>query len=159
DVEIVPGPGSLVSACLDWRMGDCIRRWGPDNRTRRHQSLNPPRSVRSPPRGGGPDDNRLGEASHHSPGRADKEETMPLPGARTVLLVCAVTATAATTSTADAPKKIDFAHDILPILKARCAECHTNGKYKGSLSLDTRADLLRAKVVVPGKSAASELID
>ncbi|HYT95660.1 MAG TPA: c-type cytochrome domain-containing protein, partial [Gemmataceae bacterium] len=58
---------------------------------------------------------------------------------------------------AQAPKKIDFAHDIVPILKARCAECHTNGKYKGSLSLDTREDLLKAKVVVPGKSAASEL--
>jgi len=56
------------------------------------------------------------------------------------------------------PKKIDFAHDIVPILKARCAECHTNGKHKGSLSLDTRGALLRAKVVVPGKSGQSELL-
>lgn len=54
--------------------------------------------------------------------------------------------------------KIDFAHDIVPLLKARCGECHTNGKYKGSLSLDTREDLLRAKVVMPGKSAHSELV-
>src|SRR5436190_13260577 len=58
----------------------------------------------------------------------------------------------------DEPKKIDFAHDIVPILKARCAECHTNGKYKASLSLDTREALLKAKVVVPGKSGASALI-
>src|SRR5947209_1965810 len=56
------------------------------------------------------------------------------------------------------PKRVDFAHDIVPLLKARCAECHTSGKYKGSLSLDTRADALKAKVVVPGKSAASEMI-
>lgn len=55
------------------------------------------------------------------------------------------------------PKKIDFAHDVAPLLKARCAECHTNGKYKGSVSLDTRADLLKSKAAVPGKSAASEL--
>jgi hypothetical protein len=55
-------------------------------------------------------------------------------------------------------KKIDFVHDIAPIIKARCAECHTNGKYKGSLSLETRQALLKAKVVVPGKSAASELV-
>ena len=55
------------------------------------------------------------------------------------------------------PKKIDFAHDIAPILKARCAECHTNGKYKGSVSFDTREDLLKSKAVMPGKSAASEL--
>ena len=39
------------------------------------------------------------------------------------------------------PKKIDFAHEIAPLLKARCAECHTNGKYKGSISFDTREDV------------------
>src|SRR5687768_7065196 len=54
--------------------------------------------------------------------------------------------------------KIDFAHDILPILKTRCAECHTNGKYKASLSMDTREDLLKSRVALPGKSAASELL-
>lgn len=59
---------------------------------------------------------------------------------------------------AQAPKKVDFAHDILPLLKARCAECHTNGKYKGSFSLDTREDILRTKGVVSGKSAASEVV-
>ena len=59
---------------------------------------------------------------------------------------------------AQTPKKIDFAHDIVPILKARCAECHTNGKYKGSFSLDTREEILKAKkAVVPGKSGQSEL--
>jgi hypothetical protein len=56
------------------------------------------------------------------------------------------------------PTEVDFAHDIAPLIKARCAECHTNGKYKGSLSLDTRAALLRSKAVVPGKSGASELV-
>jgi Protein of unknown function (DUF1549)/Protein of unknown function (DUF1553)/Planctomycete cytochrome C len=59
--------------------------------------------------------------------------------------------------TADEPKKIDFAHDIVPILKARCAECHTNGKYKGSFSLDSREAILKSKNVVPGKSGGSEL--
>jgi hypothetical protein len=59
---------------------------------------------------------------------------------------------------AEPPKKVDFAHDILPLLKARCAACHTNGKYKGSFSLDTRADILKKKAVVPGKSADSEII-
>src|SRR6185503_5340283 len=56
------------------------------------------------------------------------------------------------------PAKVDFAHDIVPILKARCAECHTNGKYKGSVSMDTREDLLKSKVVTPGKSATGELV-
>jgi mono/diheme cytochrome c family protein len=59
---------------------------------------------------------------------------------------------------AEAPTPIDFAHEIVPLIKARCAECHTNGKHQGSLSLDTRQAMLRAKVAVPGKSEASELV-
>ncbi len=55
-------------------------------------------------------------------------------------------------------KKVDFAHDVVPILKARCAKCHTNGTYKGSLSLDTRESLLRKRAATPGKSAESEMI-
>jgi hypothetical protein len=54
-------------------------------------------------------------------------------------------------------KRIDFSHDVVPILKSRCAECHTDGQYKGSLSLDSRADLLKSEAVVPGKSGESEL--
>src|SRR2546421_5713941 len=70
------------------------------------------------------------------------------------LILVALTTRAA----ADSGKKVDFAHDIVPLLKARCAECHTNGKYKGSVSFDTREALLKTKAVVPGKSSASELI-
>lgn len=55
-------------------------------------------------------------------------------------------------------RKTDFAHDVVPILKARCAKCHTNGTYKGAISFDTREDLLKAKAAVPGKAAMSELI-
>ena len=32
---------------------------------------------------------------------------------------------------AQSDKKTDFAHDVVPILKAKCAKCHTNGTYKG----------------------------
>ncbi|MFO0804164.1 MAG: c-type cytochrome domain-containing protein [Gemmataceae bacterium] len=46
----------------------------------------------------------------------------------------------------------------MPILKAKCAGCHTNGTYKGGLSLDTREAMLKAKAVVPGKAAESELV-
>ena len=31
--------------------------------------------------------------------------------------------------------EVDFAHEVLPILTEHCAECHSNGKYKGSLSI------------------------
>jgi mono/diheme cytochrome c family protein len=53
---------------------------------------------------------------------------------------------------------VDFAHDVLPLLKARCAECHTNGTYKAALSMDTREALLKSKKIVPGKSGESDLI-
>jgi Protein of unknown function (DUF1553)/Protein of unknown function (DUF1549)/Planctomycete cytochrome C len=58
---------------------------------------------------------------------------------------------------ADPPNAVDFSHEVVPILKARCAKCHTNGTYKGSLSLDTRADVVK-KAAVPGKANASEMI-
>jgi hypothetical protein len=59
---------------------------------------------------------------------------------------------------AGAQEKVDFAHEIVPLLKARCAECHTNGKYKGSFSLDTREEILKKKAAVPGKSGDSEIL-
>ncbi len=62
-----------------------------------------------------------------------------------------------TSTTWGAEKPVDFAHDIVPLLKARCAKCHTNGEYKGSFSLDTREAVLKTKGAVPGKSADSEL--
>jgi hypothetical protein len=78
---------------------------------------------------------------------------------RLVSVLCFLIAAALpATSHAETPKKIDFAHDIVPIIKTHCAKCHTNGKHKGSLSLDTRGSILRAKVVVPGKSGDSELV-
>jgi hypothetical protein len=87
--------------------------------------------------------------------RADQSHQ---PARLSLLLACAVAMLIAPAGQAAEPKKVDFAHDILPILKARCAKCHTNGKYKGSVSFDSRADLLKSKAVVPGKSKAGKLI-
>lgn len=56
-------------------------------------------------------------------------------------------------------KPLDFAHDVLPILKKHCAECHTDGEYKGSFSLDTREAILEGENVVVGKPAESYLIE
>ncbi|HWB04813.1 MAG TPA: DUF1549 domain-containing protein [Verrucomicrobiales bacterium] len=57
---------------------------------------------------------------------------------------------------------VDFAHDVVPVLKQHCAECHLGGKKKGGLSMNTRADLLagseNGKVAVPGKPDESLLL-
>ncbi|MEQ8785326.1 MAG: PSD1 and planctomycete cytochrome C domain-containing protein [Pirellulaceae bacterium] len=63
------------------------------------------------------------------------------------------------TTSAQAEDKLDFAHDIAPLIKARCGECHTGGASKGDLSLNTRQSLLAAGVAQPGRSAASPLIE
>lgn len=61
-----------------------------------------------------------------------------------------------------AAEPIDFAHQIVPILRTHCGACHTGDQKKGGLSLNTRAELLaggeNGDAVVLGKSATSELI-
>lgn len=59
--------------------------------------------------------------------------------------------------------QVDFAHQVVPILREHCAECHTGDKKKGGLSLNTRADLLSGSengaVLEAGKSSKSKLIE
>ena len=58
--------------------------------------------------------------------------------------------------------EIDFAHEVVPVLKQHCGKCHTGDQKKGGLSLNTRETTLvggeSGKVVVSGKSGESELI-
>ena len=39
--------------------------------------------------------------------------------------------------------EMDFAHDVMPIIKEHCAKCHTGEKVKGGLAITSRAELLR----------------
>lgn len=61
-------------------------------------------------------------------------------------------------SGAEEPKRVDFAHDIVPLIKTHCVKCHADGTYKGSFSFDTRQSTLKSEAVVEGKAAESELI-
>ncbi len=59
-------------------------------------------------------------------------------------------------------RRVDFLHDVQPILVARCAGCHGGEKPQAGLSVHTRADLLKGgqggPAIVPGKSKESPLI-
>ncbi|MDI1314297.1 DUF1549 domain-containing protein [Prosthecobacter sp.] len=57
---------------------------------------------------------------------------------------------------------IDFPHQIVPILREHCAECHAGDKKKGGFSFNDRESLMEGgedgAVVVSGKSAESAMI-
>ncbi len=57
---------------------------------------------------------------------------------------------------------VDFSHQIVPILREHCAECHAGDKKKGGFSFNDRKSLLEGgedgAVVVSGKSADSAMI-
>lgn len=58
---------------------------------------------------------------------------------------------------------VDFSHEIVPILREHCAECHAGEKKKGGFSFNTREALLEGsengEVVKTGKSAESRMIE
>ncbi|MEM9659809.1 MAG: DUF1549 domain-containing protein, partial [Planctomycetota bacterium] len=53
--------------------------------------------------------------------------------------------------------KLDFAHQVVPILKQHCAECHAGDKAEGGFSINSRELVLDADVVVVGDSDESHL--
>lgn len=59
--------------------------------------------------------------------------------------------------------QVDFAHQVAPILRKNCAECHMEAAKKAGFSMNTRESLLAGSengvVVEPGKSASSLLLE
>ena len=60
-------------------------------------------------------------------------------------------------------RTVSFVRDVLPILDARCVECHGPDKVKGSLRMDTAAELFSGDPewwsVMPGKPDESLLLE
>lgn len=54
---------------------------------------------------------------------------------------------------------IDFAHDIVPILKEHCVECHGGVESKGGFSINNRRLFLEGEAAVPGHSAESLFLE
>jgi hypothetical protein len=58
---------------------------------------------------------------------------------------------------------VDFAHDVVPLIKKHCGECHTGDARQGGFSMNTRDDLLAGgdsgvPGLVAGRGNASEII-
>jgi hypothetical protein len=55
--------------------------------------------------------------------------------------------------------EVDFSHDVVAILKAHCAECHTGEKSEGGFSFNTQRQLQQSGYVQAGKPDESRLIE
>jgi hypothetical protein len=59
-------------------------------------------------------------------------------------------------------KKVDFARDVLPVLRANCFQCHGEKQQLGGLRIDTKAALrkggISGKAVLPGRAEQSSLL-
>lgn len=55
--------------------------------------------------------------------------------------------------------QIDFAHQVVPILKKHCVECHGGDESKGGFSMNTRGMVLEADVLEVGKPDESYFIE
>ena len=57
---------------------------------------------------------------------------------------------------------VDFSHQIVPLLREKCAECHTGTKKKGGLSMNDRETLMEGgesgAVLAPGKADDSKML-
>lgn len=64
---------------------------------------------------------------------------------------------------APASGQVDFAHQVVPVLRKHCAECHMDEASKGGLSMNTRESLLEGSedglVVEPGNAAGSLMLE
>ncbi len=55
--------------------------------------------------------------------------------------------------------EIDFVHEVVPVLKKHCVECHGGDKAKGGFSINTRELFLDDESAIPGKSAESYFLE
>jgi len=72
------------------------------------------------------------------------------------VVVCAL---ALTTAGGDLAAAIDFAHEIVPILRRHCVDCHAEGEAKGGFSINTRSSFLDEGMAAPGKPGESRFLE
>ncbi|MCH9654823.1 MAG: PSD1 and planctomycete cytochrome C domain-containing protein [Planctomycetes bacterium] len=81
----------------------------------------------------------------------------------TTLVLCITSVSYADDASTTSLTKVDFAHEVMPILRKHCVKCHAGNKKKGGLAMNTRAELLAGgesgAVVVAGNAGKSRMIE
>ncbi len=54
--------------------------------------------------------------------------------------------------------EVDFVHQVVPVLREHCLECHGEDEAKGGFSMNTRELFLEDEMATPGNSAKSEFL-
>jgi hypothetical protein len=76
-----------------------------------------------------------------------------------VILSLACWLPATVSLTAQELRSIDFSHEIVPVLRENCVECHGGDNSEGGFSINTRELILDAAAAEPGQSDASHLME
>ena len=63
------------------------------------------------------------------------------------------------TLAAEEGQRVDFAHEIVPILKEHCVECHGGEEAEGGMSINTRRLFLEGEAAVPGNAMESLFLE
>ena len=66
---------------------------------------------------------------------------------------------ASNSQAAEPAAAVDFAHQVAPILRKHCVECHGGRRSEGDFSVNTRELISKDDAVVPGDSAGSRIVD
>ena len=85
-----------------------------------------------------------------------------MPGSRSRFAATAILATVVAFATGSVAA-VDFSHEVVPILRAKCGKCHTGSQRQGGFSLNDREAILAGgdsgtPGLVAGDAARSELI-
>ena len=85
-----------------------------------------------------------------------------MPGSRSKSAATAILATVVALATGSVAA-VDFSHEVVPILRAKCGKCHTGSQRQGGFSLNDREAILAGgdsgtPGLVAGDAARSELI-
>jgi len=98
----------------------------------------------------------------HWAAAAHRDETSAVPASSYPRLITAIFAVVFVARSGSVVA-VDFAHDVVPLLRVHCGQCHTGDARQGGFSMNTREDLLAGgdsgtPGFVEGKADESEII-